>query len=370
MKKTFGSVRVLPSKRVQARYTGPDGVRHVAPTTFDTKGDAEAWLAREWTKVQGVKGQTWEPPAVVRAQEVAEASTLFGPYLEEVIERRLANGRIKPTTAGLYRRLARVYLEKFLPLTLKAITTRMVATWHAALSGTPSSRANAYTLLSTVMHEAVQDGLLDATPCRVRAGGAKRSTRRQEDDVLTTEEFRAYIAAAPERFRMPLTVAFWCGLRSGEVRGLRRRDIDLARGELTVAQQVVKLGGKNIIVAGSKTDAGTRVVSIPPHVVTMLADWLTEQPVRGKDALLWGDAPMSGESLRAAAKKAAKAIGRPELRVHSLRHSSATLVAQNGATTSELMARFGWTTPSMATRYSHAMRDRDRDLAARLSEEA
>src|SRR4051794_29122807 len=41
----FGAVRRLPSKRYQASYVGPDQVRRTAPTTFATKGDAEAWLA-------------------------------------------------------------------------------------------------------------------------------------------------------------------------------------------------------------------------------------------------------------------------------------------------------------------------------------
>ena len=37
----FGNVRKLPSGRLQARYTGPDGQEHRAPITFDTKGDAQ-----------------------------------------------------------------------------------------------------------------------------------------------------------------------------------------------------------------------------------------------------------------------------------------------------------------------------------------
>ncbi len=44
-KARFGSIRALPSGRYQARYTGPDGLLHKAPFTFDTKGDAETWLA-------------------------------------------------------------------------------------------------------------------------------------------------------------------------------------------------------------------------------------------------------------------------------------------------------------------------------------
>ena len=40
-KASFGSLRTLPSGRIQARYTGPDGLTHKAPITFDTKGDAQ-----------------------------------------------------------------------------------------------------------------------------------------------------------------------------------------------------------------------------------------------------------------------------------------------------------------------------------------
>ncbi len=39
---TFGSIRKLPSGNIQARFTGPDGVKHLAPGTFLTRGDAAA----------------------------------------------------------------------------------------------------------------------------------------------------------------------------------------------------------------------------------------------------------------------------------------------------------------------------------------
>ena len=46
-KRTFGQVSRLPSKRHRARYTGPDGALHSAQWTFETSGDAEAWLVDE-----------------------------------------------------------------------------------------------------------------------------------------------------------------------------------------------------------------------------------------------------------------------------------------------------------------------------------
>ena len=43
-RREFGTTRQLPSGRWQARYIGPDGQRHTAPETFETKSDAQDWL--------------------------------------------------------------------------------------------------------------------------------------------------------------------------------------------------------------------------------------------------------------------------------------------------------------------------------------
>ena len=371
-KRTFGSMRVLPSRMVQARYIGPDGKRHSAPHTFLTKRDADAWLSREWSRIQD---GTWDPPKTRETLRVANVTTSFADYAEEVLRRRQADGKIKATTASLYRRLIRLHLaDEFGEMPLPAITVRQVNQWHAALAATPASRANAYGVLSMVMRQAVREELIDKTPCQVDGSAKKTNPHDDDDEVMTPKEFATYIDALPERlsrFAMPLTLAYWLGLRSGEVRGLRRMDLDLEAGEVHVRQQVVKLGGKNVILHDTKSDAGTRVVALPPHLIPILKDWLTKQPVTGKEGLLFPSptgGPMSGESLRNAGKAAAAAIGRPNLRVHSLRHSSATMIAQLGATDSELMGRFGWSSPVMAKRYSHATKARDRALAAKLSE--
>ncbi|MDQ7993038.1 MAG: site-specific integrase [Propionicimonas sp.] len=368
----FGNMRVLPSKRVQARYKGPDGRMHSAPYTFQAKRDADAWLSKEWGKIQD---QTWEPPKTREIARVEKVTTPFGEYAEEVITRRQADGKIKATTAALYRKLIRLHLqEKFGKMPLGHITVRRVNLWHSSMASTPSSRANAYGVLSMVMRQAVREELIDRTPCQVEGSAKKTNLRDGDDEVMTPKQFADYIDALPERlsrFAMPLTLAYWLGLRSGEVRGLRRMDLDLEAGEVHVRQQIVKLGGKNIVQRDTKTDSGTRVVALPPHLIPVLKDWLNKQPVTGREGLLFPSrtgGPMSGESLRNAGKTAADAIGRSNLRVHSLRHSSATMSAQLGATDSELMGRFGWSSPVMAKRYSHATKERDRALAAKLSE--
>jgi hypothetical protein len=61
----WGYLRKLPSKRWQASYIGPDGVRYNAPITFDEKIEAELWLGRERKIIKDtvLGGQPWTSPA-------------------------------------------------------------------------------------------------------------------------------------------------------------------------------------------------------------------------------------------------------------------------------------------------------------------
>lgn len=41
-----------------------------------------------------------------------------------------------------------------------------------------------------------------------------------------------------------MLLAGWCGLRAGEVRGLRRRDLDLSEGVVHVRQAITRTKGE------------------------------------------------------------------------------------------------------------------------------
>lgn len=59
--------------------------------------------------------------------------------------------------------------------------------------------------------------------------------------------------------------------------------------------------------------------------------------------------------------------GRPDLRLHDLRHTGATMAAMAGATLAELQARLGHSSVNAALRYQHAIQGRDAQIAAALS---
>ena len=77
----FGTIRRLPSGRLQASYIGPDDQRHNAPSTFQTRGDADRWLAAQQT---AIASGTWG------AQPVAAPRRSTLPTFAEYAERWLA----------------------------------------------------------------------------------------------------------------------------------------------------------------------------------------------------------------------------------------------------------------------------------------
>ena len=121
---------------------------------------------------------------------------------------------------------------------------------------TPTQQANASGLLKSIFKEAVEERLVEVSPCRVKAGTQKE--RAREIEVLTVDQLNRYLAAVPEARRVPLLLAGWCGLRSGEVRGLRVRDLDLDIGVVHVRQAVVRLKGQ-LLIDPPKTAAGVRL---------------------------------------------------------------------------------------------------------------
>jgi integrase len=355
-KEAFGSIRTLPSGRVQARYTGPDGLTHHAPTTFQTKMDARAWLALRQAEI--ISGK-WKP-------RTADSAMTFARYAATW----LADRPLKPRTRLHYRALLdQRLLPRFGALRPAQITPDMVRAWHADMgTDTPTLRAHAYSLLRSILATAVHDELIPANPCHIR--GAGNSKRVHKITTLSIDELSTLVAAMPDRYQPMTLLAAWCGLRFSELTELRRKDIDLTNGVIRVRRAVTRVVGE-FVVGTPKSDAGIRDVAVPPHLIPMLRQHLADHQYC-REGLLF---PASGDhtkhlapaSLYRVFYPARKAAGRPDLRWHDLRHTGAVLAAATGASLAELMARLGHSTPQAALRYQHASKGRDREIAAALS---
>jgi integrase len=129
-----------------------------------------------------------------------------------------------------------------------------------------------------------------------------------------------------------------------------------------------KISTPQVFDADPKTDAGKRTVTIPPHVLPILAEHMITWA--GTDRLFVGRGgrPMRGDAIRQAFTRARRKAGMPGFRFHDLRHTGQTLAASTGATTKDLMRRLGHASPAAANRYLHAVDGRDAEIASALSD--
>lgn len=354
-RRRFGYVRRLPSGRYQASFIGPSGTRQTAPSTFRTKTDADRWLS------------------------AVEADLSRGAWLDEDLGRRSfgiyarAWLRDHPKMGPRYRetceRNLRLHLAPLHDMPLRAITSAVVREWYAASlrgSGGRTSIAQSYRFLRAVMNTAVRDGVIVKNPCQIAGAGSERAKERP---VASPAEVVALVEAITPRYRAAVLLAAWCGLRRGELLGLRREDVDLAAGLVTVHRNRVELLATGAAFDGEpKTDAGKRTVTIPPHVLPVLAEHMEKWAGPQRVFVSRDGRPMRGDAVRQAFDRARRKAGMPGFRFHDLRHTGQTLAAATGATVKDLMRRLGHSSPVASYRYLHAVDGRDAEIASALSE--
>jgi integrase len=242
---------------------------------------------------------------------------------------------LRPRTVELYERLLQSQIAPVLGRAmLLDLSASEVRSWHAELARTrPSTAAKAYRLLAAMMRTALDDGLISQSPCRIRGAGNERARERPIASVAEVEKIAAHV---PERFEALILLTAWAGPRRGEVLGLQRRDIDLNDAHVRVERAVHHMTNGEVFVGPPKTSAGVRTVHFPEHIVPILEAHLDRFSGTEMTSLVF-PGEMGGilrpHVLYKHWLRATRAMGRPELRFHDLRHSSATWAAVVGGTT-------------------------------------
>lgn len=422
-KREFGSIEARRLKSggtvYRARYRSPlDGTFVSAPSTFQARIDAEAWLYGERKRTEDL--ETWQPPAVRLSQAARAAAArpgTFNEYAEQWIRDRKSKGRpLADRTQDHYAGLLARYLSPtFGDLALDEITPQMVNVWYDGLTiqrkragdTGATTRAHTYGFARSVMTTAtgVHGPLVGhINPFAVRGAGTTPSNKRTE--LVSSDELEIILTTIRPEWRAMVQIALWTGLRFGELAELRRSDIDLDEQMIHVRRAVSRSKVGGVKAKDPKSEAGKRDREIPGAIVPAVRAHLRTY-VAGRDGLLFPGrdgrhlAPSTfyGKATCATCKKIPKvcarqqkdgriedhafevresgwyaarvAAGHPTLHFHDLRATGATLMAQNGATEAEIMEWLGDSTPQAAQRYVRAAKSRMRahaDTMSRLAE--
>ena len=251
-------------------------------------------------------------------------------------------------------------LPAFGPVELRQLTPLAVRSWVAQLSASdpsPATVAKAFRVLHRILAVAVETELLHRNPASTVASPVES---KREMRFLTPEEVATLADAIDPRYRALVLVGCYCGLRWGELAGLRRSKVDLLRRTISVVQQVTELEDGSLSWGPPKTKAGRRGVPVPSFVGDAPAAAPPSVRVRARHSLLLP--PGRGGVLRASNFRhrfwlpAVRAAGVDGLRVHDMRHTAAALAIAAGAHPKALQERLGHASIAMTLdRYGHLL---------------
>jgi integrase len=225
--------------------------------------------------------------------------------------------------------------------------------------------ANAVNPLRAIYRRLVVLGRVNDNPTRGAVLPTRRSSRLHAGDPADAARV---IVAMDERDRCVWALAFWAGLRLGELRALRWGDVDERAGVLHVRRSWDAEEGE----IEPKSSAGVRDIPILkpllPHLAASRA-WCT-----------WSDDPTGlvlGASRRGAfgtsglRDRAAKALAHAGLKyvtLHEARHSFASYLAASGIGIKDLTVILGHSSVTVSLdRYGHLFEAGKAETAARIN---
>jgi len=367
-----GSDRVAWAYVVDTAQEG-EARRQTARTGFATKGEAAA--------------------AMAKVQEDAEAGlatapdTMVAAWLDQWLPS--IKGRVRGGTWANYELTCRLHIVPAIgQVRLRRLTGARVRALYADLGAagptcggmnpdspaepgrrplSPKSVHNVHQVLHGALKAAVEDGLVTRNVAdNAHSLGTRRPTMRTWDGAQVA---RFLEATKDDRFAALWRLYVTTGLRRGEAIALRWQDVDLERGFLSVTRS--RSHGLHGMEYGEpKTAAGRRRVALGAATVAALRAHRAAQEVIGIEGLVFdrGDGlPLDPDGVTGAFVRLSRAAGLPRIRLHDLRHTSASLMLAAGVNAKVVSERLGHSSISVTMDlYSHVAPGIQEDAAERL----
>lgn len=251
-----------------------------------------------------------------------------------------------------------------------------VRAWHARVRARtgPSAASHAYRTLSAILNDAVVCELIVRNPAKIKKAGKDPKPSQHE---VTADQVAALAAAVPERCRALVLLAAWAGLRSGELFGLERGDVDLLHRRVRVERARTRTADGVRHVGPPNSDADVRTVGLPPIAAQALEAHLSAFTATGRESLVFTTItglPLDSQSWGHHWRRARRAVAADDpdfdigLRFHELRAFAVTEAIRAGAPPQRLMRRFGWSAAQVIAVYARLVPDDDDALAARIGQ--
>jgi integrase len=282
-------------------------------------------------------------------------------YIEDV-----AIHTLKPKTIESYQYLIESHIKPEIG-NLKLIQIRpdhLQTLYSRKLEAGLSKRTVQYihAVIRRSLNFAVKWGLIVRNP--TDAVSAPRPPRIPPE-TLTVAEINTFLVVVRNHQYFPIyCIAIGCGLREGEILGLRKQDVDLENEVLQVRQTVVSVHGK-LSFGEPKSEASRRPVAMPDFVV----DALREHFKKAEDLLFAtrSGKPISPRNILRHFHASLAKAGLPRVKFHSLRHTFVSLLLAKNVPPKDVQVIAGHSTFGITVDlYGHIMAGAHKEAAKKL----
>lgn len=332
--------------RVQVRLKGFP----VQTATFDRKTDAKRWAQQTEAAIR--EGRHFKTTAA-KKHTLAD---MIDQYIKQILPTKPKSKEVQEGQLNWWKTEIGAY-------TLCDVTPAMIGECRDKLlqgktkKGTLRTPATGVRYLAALSHAftvAVNEwGWMDDNPVRkVKKPIEPRGRVR----FLSEEERPALLAACRESKNKSLytivVLALSSGMRYSEIMTLTWKDVDLTR-RCVILQETKNGERRNVPIAG--------------HALDLMKE---HHKVRKLDTPLLFPAAdrKSPMDLRKSWKSALEKARISDFRFHDLRHSAASYLAMNGATTVDIADVLGHKTLAMVKRYSHLSEQHTSKVVASMNE--
>jgi integrase len=351
-------------------FLGQDAIgrqRYLTRTIHGTKREADAQL-RELMLEAGLAHGTSQ----------ATVGDLAAKWLEMAAE------TLSPSTLREYRRLLeKIILPQFGSTKVRAIRPSDLDGFYASLrrrgvSGRPLSGQSVHhvhALIRRLLNQALKWGWIMVNPA---INASPPRVNRPELEIPNVEVVTQIINFAEERspdIACFLRLAAVTGARRGELCAIRWRDFDKF-GMLSIKHSIVDGNNNDLIEKGTKTHA-SRKVSIDPMTMAVVDAQRERCEERSKECgckfsrnnfvfagTLDGSLPWRPHRVTLVFGRLCRELGIEGVRLHDLRHFTATQLLAAGVPVKTVAGRLGHANAATTLNvYAHALQSSDIDAA-------
>ena len=225
-------------------------------------------------------------------------------------------------------------------------------------------------LISSIMHTAVKWQIIVSNPCERVAPPKVQKTDAEYLDADQAIKLMELLETAPNQYRTSVIVLLFTGMRRGELLGLEWSDIDYDKQTINISKSSLYISGCGIFDDDTKNNSSNRVIKVAQTVIQTLQEhrqWQLKQQLTlgtmwknsNKVFTAVDGSPMHPDTLSSWFNRfiTTHSDELPQIHIHSLRHTCATLNIANGVAVTTVAGQLGHANATTTTKiYAHAIK--------------